>query len=751
VIAFGLRLTLRGGREAAVRLVVTAGAVALGVALLLATLAAIRAVDAQNARYAWLNSGNPEVTAPDAVPSPDPLLGRVRTDHYDGRAITRVDVAATGPRSPVLPGIPRLPAPGEYFASPSMDSLLASVSTDELGNRYPGRRVGTIGEAALPAPDSLIVIVGLSPNDLEHTPRVAQVTSIATGNPGRCASCPAGTPADGIALVLSVTAAALLFPVLVFIGTATRLAAARREQRFAAMRLVGATPRQISVIAAVESGLAAVLGTAAGFGLFLLVRGPLSTVPFTGERFFPGDLTLGWVDSLLVAAGVPVAAAVAARLALRRVRISPLGIQRHVPPPPPRAWRLMPLVAGLAELVWFVGRRPDTTSGQIAAYLTGIFLIMGGLVVAGPWLTMVGARLMARLTRRPATLVAARRLAADPRAGFRAVSGLALALFVTTTAAAVMTTFIAERGAPTGDVAAARTVVADLNRGPVSAEEPPVPLTAVPASLLGDLRTVPGSTGVLVVRTGPLSPGLRVVRWQENAALVACRELAAVPDLGRCASGAVVASVPPDFDVSGEESWDGTVWPTAPLSSAELAALPVEAVVVGTNGTTAAVERARTLLAVAFPDRTPATIGELRADSGIAQDLAGFQQLADVAVVGSLAIAGCSLAVSVVAGLNDRRRPFGLLRLTGVPLPVLRRVIGLETAVPLLVVAGAAAGMGFVAAALFLRSQLDYALSPPGLGYYLTVAAGLVVCLAVVGSTLPLLRRLTGPETARNE
>ena len=104
-----------------------------------------------------------------------------------------------------------------------------------------------------------------------------------------------------------------------------------------------------------------------------------------------------------------------------------------------------------------------------------------------------------------------------------------------------------------------------------------------------------------------------------------------------------------------------------------------------------------------------------------------------------------------LAGLNDRRRPFSLLRLAGVPLSVLRRSLALETAVPLLSVAVVAAGMGFLAASLFLRSQLDYALSPPGLGYYLTVLAGLAVSLAVVGSTLPLLRRLTGPETARNE
>src|SRR5450755_4006986 len=59
MIGLGLRLTLGGGREAAVRLAVTAAAVALGVAMLLVTLAGINALNAQNARAAWLNTGAP--------------------------------------------------------------------------------------------------------------------------------------------------------------------------------------------------------------------------------------------------------------------------------------------------------------------------------------------------------------------------------------------------------------------------------------------------------------------------------------------------------------------------------------------------------------------------------------------------------------------------------------------------------------------------------------------------------------------
>jgi hypothetical protein len=125
--------------------------------------------------------------------------------------------------------------------------------------------------------------------------------------------------------------------------------------------------------------------------------------------------------------------------------------------------------------------------------------------------------------------------------------------------------------------------------------------------------------------------------------------------------------------------------------------------------------------------------------------------LAEVAIIASLLIAACSLAVSVAGGLIDRKRPFSLLRLTGTPLGVLRRVVALEAALPLLLVAAAAAGTGLLAAHLFLRAQLNESLQPPEAGYYLAVAAGLSLALGIISATLPLLQRITGPETARNE
>jgi hypothetical protein len=149
------------------------------------------------------------------------------------------------------------------------------------------------------------------------------------------------------------------------------------------------------------------------------------------------------------------------------------------------------------------------------------------------------------------------------------------------------------------------------------------------------------------------------------------------------------------------------------------------------------------------PGFEPATIAE--SNSQNARLNAQYRQLANVVILTSLPIAGCTLAVSVVAGLNDRRRPFGLLRLTGARLSTLRRVVLLESAVPLLVGSAVAVGTGFLVAALFLRSQLGYPLHAPGAAYYLAVAAGLLAALAVLASTLPVLRRITAPEAARFE
>jgi hypothetical protein len=782
VIRFGLRLTLRGGREALTRLGIIVAAVALGVGLLLVTLAGVNAVNSQNARYAWLETGaGPHAAAGLAdgkAPAVDPAWWLLSEDVFRGQVVGRVDVAATGARSPVPPGIPALPGPGQFYASPALTNLLRSTPAAQLADRYPGTQIGTIGPAGLPAPNSLIVIIGRTPSQLARLPGASQVTSISTTSPSSCngASCFAiGLNARSIDLILAVVAAGLLFPVLIFIGVATRLSAARREQRFAALRLVGATPRQVAVISTVESAVAAVIGVAAGFVLFYLFRPVLAPIPFTGEPFFVHDLSLNPADILTVAVGIPVAAAAVARLALRRVSISPLGITRRVTPAAPQAWQLIPLAAGLAELAFFVvAGRPSTTTGQIFGFTSGILLTMAGLVIAGPWLTMVSSRLMTRHANRPATLIAARRLADNPQAGFRAISGLILALFAGSVAVGVITTIDAYNGGHSTTSADRSTIFEDFTD--YSTSPPSTPIRSFPGSVVAQLHRVSGVQTVTIIHANPDGatspipdiPGPtgasthRTARRPKGAnsslrffagpgeGVVSCAQLATSPALGHCLPGAETATIVPSVIGSTNAP---TVWPTtATLSPQRLQSLRVQAVAVTTDGSHAAIEQARTILELANPTRfLPTTIAEIQANNSNTKDTAGYRRLADVMVLGGLAIAGCTLAVSLVAGLNDRRRPFSLLRLSGAPLGVLRRVVTLESAAPLLIGAAASMVAGFLAAYLFLRAQLRETLQPPGAEFFVVVIAGLAASLAIIASTMPLLERITGPETARNE
>jgi hypothetical protein len=783
MIRLGLRLTLNGGREAVVRLLITTAAVALGVGLLLMALAGMSAINAQNGRDAWLtatfgpaqrsnlpgasnlpanSAGNPGANGsytgppPSAPGSPlssassasttpaatgsatDPLWWLFSAEQFGSQTIDRVDVAVTGPSSPVPPGISHLPGPGEFYASPALSRLLRSTPAAELADRFPGQQIGIIGPSALPSPDSLIAVVGYSASQLSKAPGARQISAINTdprfGGPN-------GFDATELQVILAVGALALLLPVLVFIGTATRLAAARREQRFAAMRLVGATPRQVSVISAVEASIAALAGVILGFGVFFLLRPALTNVPFTGAPFAPGDLSLSMIDIVLVAIGVPLAAGVAAHFALRRVQISPLGVTRHVTPPNPRAYRLVPLLAGIGELVYLAAvGSPSGTGGQIGAYFLGGLLVMGGLVVAGPWLTLVGARLMALRTGRPAVLLAGRRLADNPRGAFRSISGLILALFVTTVSIGVITTILDYQGVTSG-TSASKTLI----------DQPLAPLPSTPDRLIAQLRSIPGVQGVTILYSQPGASqdglGLSV------KALVSCAELLHTPALGRCAPGANVATITGTLlsgALTAKSTFAGTVWPTSSVSPAHLLSLPTQAIAVGTNGSTAVIERTRTRLEVDLPNqRPPSTLGEISAQD--LRKITELKQMTSVVIVISLVIAGCSLMVSVIAGVSDRKRPFSLLRLTGVPIRVLRRVVELEAAVPLLASAVLSIAAGFLAAELFLRSQLGESLQPPELGYYVLVAAGLLASLGIIASTLPLIERITGPEIARND
>ncbi len=477
-----------------------AAAVALGVGLLLASLAGVNGLHAQTDRGAWLDTS---AQASPPTSTSDRLWWLSSTDQFAKLAIDRIDVAATGPNAPVPPGLSHLPGPGDYVASPALTTLLRTEPANELRDRYPGHQIGIIGAAALPSPNSLIIVIGHSARQLSEAPGAVEVGAIQR-TPANCYACQNSIGSGPVLeFILAGGAVALVLPVLILIATASRLSAARREERFAAMRLVGATPRQISVVSAVEAVVAAVAGVAFGFALFYAFRPLLYSVPFTGAPLAQGDLSLHWIDVALAVIGVPVAAVLSARLALRRVLISPLGVNRRASSRPPRVVRIVPLLAGIAVLAYFdaVGK-PGAIGGQLLELLVGFALLVVGLVLAGPWFTTAGSRLMVKRAGRPATLIAGRRLLDNPKAGFRFVSGLVIALFVATAVIGALSSIAAAHGS--GGASAGNDTLAEpfcsfsTSNCPASAEVP-----SVPGQVLAELDT---TSGVRSCDGGPSEP-----------------------------------------------------------------------------------------------------------------------------------------------------------------------------------------------------------------------------------------------------
>ncbi len=744
MIRLGLRLTLGSGREALLRVLVTAAAVALGVGLLLAAVAGMNGLHAQSDRGAWLNS------AVQPTPPSSPASGlwwEPSTDSFGDQLIDRIDVAAAGPAAPIPPGMSHLPGPGQYVASPELVSLLRSQPADALRDRYPGRLVGTIGSAGLPSPNSLIIVIGHSVGQLSKQPAAIEIGAIHRGlaNCYGCQSVVGSGPV--LEFILVGGAVALVLPILILIATASRLSAARREERFASMRLVGATPRQISTISAVEAVIAALAGVVLGFGLFFAVRPLLYHVPFTGAPFAQGDLSLHPIDILIAVVGVPIAAVVSARLALRRVQISPLGVTRRVRKRPPGIARIVPLLAGISFLAYFdAAGKPGAIGSQLLELLVGFALLIVGLVLGGPWFTTAGSRIMAKRASRPATLIAGRHLLDNPKAAFRFVSGLVVALFVASAAIGALSSVTQVTGGGSANTSLGTLVDPFCTYSTADCPTASV-VASVPPSVLNELRATPGVHGVAVVHEAP-----NQTQNGRSFGVVACDELAQTPAIGRCAPRATVASVGYFLSkvLGHTANASTTTWPSWNLSATQLASLPVSAVVVATNGTAGAIERVRTELERAFPlQGTPVTVEAL--DPSTARLLTMIQAMTYVIIVASLIIAACSLAVNIAAGLSERRRPFSLLRLTGVPRKLLHRIVTLESALPLLIVAAVSIVVGLLAAALYLHSQVGLAFSVPGFSYWTTVIGGLAASMAIIAATFPILDRITGPEVARNE
>jgi len=218
----------------------------------------------------------------------------------------------------------------------------------------------------------------------------------------------------------------LVVPLLVLMGAAARLGLARRDRRLAALRLVGASSRQVVAVVAAEAGAIALLGAVAGAVAYALLLPLANRVSFGGGTWFPSDLWVGPTVLVATLLAIMLGGVVSAVSTLRRVVVSPLGVTQRHAPRTRQLWRVPVFV--LAVVGYLRLSRGEEPSA--ATLVVAFAIVFASLSLLGPAVLALLGRVMVALAREPARLIAGRRLTDDPKAAWRTVGGLALTGFV---------------------------------------------------------------------------------------------------------------------------------------------------------------------------------------------------------------------------------------------------------------------------------------------------------------------------------
>ena len=474
-LGIGARFALAGGRNGALRTLMTALGVGIGVALLLLAVSIPGTLAHQRERVAARQAGDPVPAA-----ASDTLLYVGVPTAFHGADIVGVLLRPDGPDSPVPPGLTRLPAAGEAFVSPALRDLLADPGSQLLRERLPYRIGGTIGAAGLSGPTELAYYAGSADLVLGHeTTRIASF-----GVPGMYESF------DPVLLLLVIVIfVVLLLPIGVFVAAAVRFGAEQRDRRLAALRLIGADRTTVRRIAAGEALAAALLGLLAGTGFFLLGRLVAERVPLERFTVFAGDIRpgAGWV--LLVAVAVPALAVLVTLVGLRGVVIEPLGVLRQARRQRGGLWwRLLLPGAGLTlllPLIDHVDRDAATTPYSVPRVAAGLVLLLVSVATLVPWLVEAAVSRIRPGGPVPWQL-AIRRLQMQSGSPARVVNGIAVAV-AGAIALQMLFTGVETRYVQPSSV--------DVQRANVTADVDPAKAAAVRTAL----AAVPGVIGVVTV------------------------------------------------------------------------------------------------------------------------------------------------------------------------------------------------------------------------------------------------------------
>lgn len=240
---------------------------------------------------------------------------------------------------------------------------------------------------------------------------------------------------DGIAgtyQALTVVAMVLLIiPLLTLGASAARLAARRRDDRLASLRLLGANSATVVWMTVIESTALAAVGAVAGAGLYACAAPFLGLIQFRGQAI-GGHAWLSVPSILGCVLAVCVLAAASAALGLRKVVVTPLGVRTRQTAD--GAHWVRGLIAAVVVVTGVVAMGMLSSFGAfivIIAVMGGCFgLALLALNLMGPWILRLRASSQLKRAKGPEQLLAARTVLESPKESWRQVGGVAMTSFV---------------------------------------------------------------------------------------------------------------------------------------------------------------------------------------------------------------------------------------------------------------------------------------------------------------------------------
>lgn len=735
-------LLKKSGRQSFVRLGLTTVAVALGIVLVCYFTAGVNGL---MGRVNGLAINTAAYQAARGVAEQKPIAGveplkvggtrRGDASKWRGQYIQYYSMYGTA-KSPQFAKL-KTPRPGEYYLSKALADAVAKHPEDNILARF-GKNtkyLGVIPSEYTASPDALMIVRGASAEEVAESDAFTK----SQGQPSYFANV-YRTDANGLksdakidpvaVIVFGVGGTILLFPIVIFVSVATQLGAAQREKRYAALRLIGATKWQVGRVLMLESLLASVVGVIIGLGAFWLLQAPLQDFRMDGMRFNPGDLALtGTQYALIIGLTLGLTMFVNWRR-MRRAQISPLGVSRSVEKVKKlRAWRALVPALGIAFFAWLSSKpgrdwldANKESAMPLVLLTTALLLVMFGLILAGGWLTNKLSLLAARWANNGSMLIAGKRTAVHSRTVFRSVSGVVLALFAGSfylTATSGIEGLNAQAVKDNG--------FSQLKRG-----------TAI---VIG--RSLPGDMAEQLQQKSYIA-SVATIYPREDGDAIRCQDLAAYTE-HTCPNNA-------RSDQFALLNFDAPVVKNVSLINDKVDTNGAKEYLV-TLKSDNDIEKLRTLVTAKANqyDLTYAVSGTDSKKPHINPTIREFADLAYVGIGVTLFVAVASLIVSTIGGLMERRRSLYTLRLSGMRLAQLKRLVMVESVAPLLTTSILSCGFGVWTGAVFtstFSTTLKPVLTPT---YFAIVGIGLVAAIIGIYLILPMVDKLTRAEANQTE